>query len=120
MITSGQKIIKLESVTKSYKSDSVNSENRILELERELERENLQVYQISEENCELKESLDNEKRALKSVQNKLETETKKFEHKVKELEEKVSDLTEMGAKEITLNKENKVFKTKLCDALMMI
>jgi hypothetical protein len=71
-----QKIINLESVIKSFKRDS---DNRILELERELEREKLKVDQISE------------------------TETKKFEHKVMDLEEKVINLTEMGTKKIALN-----------------
>jgi hypothetical protein len=96
-----QKIIKLESIINSFKSDSVNSANTILELEGQLEREKFQANS----------SLDLEKEALQTAQNRFDTENELLDYKVKELEAKVKDLTDVGAKEI--NEENKVLKRTL-------
>jgi valyl-tRNA synthetase len=83
-----QKIINLESIIKSLKSENLKSSNTIKELESELEREKFKVNAIKKEVSEEKEILDQEKEAIQSAQNRIETENKKLDHKVRELESK--------------------------------
>ena len=110
-----QKIIKLESIINSFRSDSVKSENTILELEGQLENERFQANTIKNELGKQKESLDLEKEALQTAQNRFDIENELLDYKVKELDVKVKDLAEVGAKET--NEENKVLKSKIGDAL---
>ena len=118
-----QKIIKLESVINSLKSESSESGKAMKELQTKLEKEKSQVDEIrnrfSEQNCMLKDSLIQEKTALESAQKRLEIETKRFDLRVKELEDKVKDLTDRDVvfKEITLKEENKELKIKIRDSL---
>ena len=112
-----QKIINLESIIKSLKSENLKSSNTIKELESELEREKFQVNAIKKEVSEEKEILDQEKEAIQSAQNRIETENIKLDHKVRELESKIKDLAEVGANENSLNEEKKVLRNKISDAL---